>query len=218
MITPFRGTPVGLSTLTSTPTTHASTRAGDFLVLAVHGFWATSLGTGGITPPAGYTLIKRSDQALTGTNVTVVAHYYKVAAANGAVADTVTFDAGFTGSSTQTTITTYAGATGLTGTAQDFAGANVSAYSPPLAGASVYARNVIGHMFQGSTASPISTANSWTTVQTLAGAGTSGHILELTDRAPSMTAPALNASTHAGISYALISDGPAAIVHTGKLR
>lgn len=61
MITPFRGTPVGLSTLTSTPTTHASTRAGDFLVLAVHGFWATSLGTGGITPPAGYTLIKRHD-------------------------------------------------------------------------------------------------------------------------------------------------------------
>lgn len=223
MIAPFRGTPVSMSGSTCSPSTHASTSTGDLIVAAIHGFWATSLGAGVITAPAGWTLIGRADVPGGGANMGVVAHYVSTAGASGVAAHSFTFDAGFTGSFTSCAISTYAGALGVTGVHTDsrVAGAAIS-YTPPVPTPVVYARGVIGHVFFASSASPILGSFGWSTVQVYSGSsGQSGHLLDLPDQAPSMSSPVLSSasgSARCAVSYALVSDGLPALVHTGSLR
>jgi hypothetical protein len=214
MITEYRGTPSAISLLASSPATHASTVTGDLIVAAVHGFWATALGAGTITPPAGFTLIARSDVAGGGTNQAVVAHYVATASTGGSHSHTFTFAAGFAGSTTEATITTYHGGFGITGVHTDsrVAGAAVT-YTPTAPTPPRFARGVIGHTYFASSSNPISTANGWSTVQTFSGsAAQSGHILELPDQAPPMVSPVLAATSgvaRCSISYAVkaVPDG-----------
>lgn len=218
MIIPFRGAVASLSGSTCSPSTHASTRAGDLLVLAVHSHWGSALGAGVITPPAGWTLIARSVIGSSGTyEENDVAHYYRNAAASGAVAHVVSFDSAFTGSPTQALITTYAGSSGLDGTPHVFGG-TTNSFTPAAPSPSGYARGIIAATSNGAPA--IGTANGWARVAQLSGTGSVlGAVFELTDEPAPMVSPILSAGNRwAAISYALASDGPVELVHAGELR
>lgn len=198
---------------------HASTAAGDRLIIAVHGLYNTASGASTITVPSGFVLIDRVDQQITTTTFWIAcAHYEKIAVSGDLTPNviTVTLGAGWV-SPTTTTICSASGTFGVTGvTTSSRDHATNATYTPSAPTPSRYAFGVIGHFVEStSMPSPFSSANGWTSV---AGGSTNGsHVLTLVEQNPPMTPPVLNAASIGGglgaarvsISYALkaVPDG-----------